>query len=53
MSYRPDRHKYYTIRLEYEMFVELQKAAAKDKTNVAELIRTFIEWGLENRFEEK
>jgi len=44
---KPDT-KFYTIRFPQEDYEELQLMAELKGTSVAELIRTFIIWGLEN-----
>jgi len=40
--------KFYTIRFPHDDYEALRNMAARDRTSVAELIRTFITWGLEN-----
>jgi Ribbon-helix-helix protein, copG family len=41
---------YQTIRLDHEDAEALREMARRKRTTVAELIRTFITWGLENDY---
>jgi hypothetical protein len=42
---------YQTVRLDHDDAVALRDLAKRKRTSVAELIRTFIAWGLENEYE--
>lgn len=40
------RWKYFSLRLPLEDFEELRALAARKRTSVSELIRTYVTWGL-------
>jgi hypothetical protein len=42
---------YQTVRLDHEDAAALRDLAERKRTSVAELIRTFVAWGLENEYE--
>lgn len=44
------RWVYQTVRLDHEDAAALRELAVKQRTSVAELIRTFVTWGLENEY---
>ena len=39
--------KWLTLRVEPDMFERLKQTAVREKVELRELVRTFIEWGLE------
>lgn len=41
-------NKFFTFTLDYEMFEELREVAKSDNTSIAETIRLYVAWGLEN-----
>jgi hypothetical protein len=44
------RWHYQIVRLDHEDAEALRALAKRDRTTVAELIRTFVTWGLENDY---
>jgi hypothetical protein len=43
--------KYQIVRLDHDDAQALRDLAKRKRTTVAELIRTFITWGLENEYD--